>query len=240
MRLAIVSGGSKGLGAAVCAQYRALGYDTIEFSRAAPHPWSVRLDMGDPGAMVPALDAALAPLAARTWDEIVVVGNAAAIGPIGPAARQPAADIVRHLDTNVASGILFLARIVAAFRDHACRKVIVNVSSGAATKGYAGWSLYCASKAALEHFVRAFAAEEALAAHPFLALSFSPGVMDTGMQAEIRAAGEADFPDVARFVGLKDSGALRPADAVAAALLRVAALPAIEPGKTYSVADYLS
>jgi len=240
MRLALISGGSRGLGAALCAHYVALGYEVVEFSRSAPHPYSVRLDLADPRAMAPTLDAALQPLAARAWDEIVAIGNAAVLGPIGPASRQAAADIAAHVDTNVTSGILFLARIAAAFRAHGGRKVMINVSSGAATKGYDGWSLYCASKAALENFVRAMAAEQAREPHPFRVASFSPGVIDTDMQAGIRAAAPEDFPDVGRFVGLKDNGALRPPAVVAAALARVAALPALEGGRTYSVNDFLS
>jgi benzil reductase ((S)-benzoin forming) len=38
--------------------------------------------------------------------------------------------------------------------------------------------------------------------------SIAPGVIDTAMQAELRAASEADFPQLARFLALKEEGAL--------------------------------
>ncbi|HYD80426.1 MAG TPA: SDR family NAD(P)-dependent oxidoreductase [Paucimonas sp.] len=239
MKLAIVSGGSKGLGAALCAQYRARGFDVVEFSRSAPHAFSVRVDFSAPESVAPAVDAALKPLAAREWDEIVAVNNAAVLGPIGPAARKDPADILAHLNTNVVSGILFAARAVAAFQRHACRKTLVNVSSGAAAKGYDGWSLYCASKAALEQFIRSVAAEQAREPHPFTAINLLPGHVDTAMQASIRATDPHEFPDVGRFVGLRDAGALRSPEMVAATLMRIVELPDLQGGAGYSVADYV-
>jgi benzil reductase ((S)-benzoin forming) len=238
MRLAIISGGSKGLGAALCNQYANLGWQVIEFSRSAPHAYSVAGDFSAPQALAPVIDRALAPLAAKQWDEIVVVNNAAMLDPIGPVSRKAPADIITHLNTNVVSGVLFMARAMAAFQSHRCRKALVNVSSGAATKGYDGWSLYCTSKAGLEHFIRSVANEQARDAHPFIAINLSPGVIDTGMQAMIRGASIEEFPDVGRFIGLKNSGALRTPQEVAATLIRIAGLPELKGGATYSVADY--
>lgn len=238
MRLAIISGGSKGLGAALCQQYAGRGWQVIEFSRSAPHAYSVPADFSTPENIAQIVDQALVPLAAKPWDEIVVVNNAAMLGPIGPASRKAPDDVIGHLNTNVVSGILFMARVIAAFQSHACRKTLVNVSSGAATKGYDGWSLYCASKAGLENFIRSLASEQARDAHPFVAINLSPGVIDTGMQAMIRGASMEDFPDVGRFIGLKDAGQLRSADEVAATLIRIAELPDLRGGATYSVADY--
>jgi benzil reductase ((S)-benzoin forming) len=239
MRLAIISGGSKGLGAALCRQYASLGWQVIEFSRSAPHAFSVAADFAVPEALPHVIDQALAPLAERQWDEIVVVNNAAMLDPIGPVSRKAPADIMAHLNTNVVSGVLFLARVMAAFQSHRCRKALVNVSSGAATKGYDGWSLYCGSKAGLENFIRSVANEQARNAHPFIAINLSPGVIDTAMQAMIRGTSVEEFPDVGRFVGLKDSGALRSPEEVAATLIRIAGLPELRGGATYSVADYV-
>lgn len=238
MRLAIISGGSKGLGAALCAQYAALGFEVVEFSRGAPHPFSVKVDFAEPQTAMPVVEAKLAQLAGARWEEIVIVSNAATVGPIGPAANKDAGSIAAHVAVNVTSGILFMARAVAAFQSHACRKVLINISSGAATRGYEGWSLYCASKAALENFVRTVALEQARETAPFMAVNVSPGIIDTDMQQAIRAASKADFPDVERFIGFKDSGALRAPAEVAAAVVRIAGLPHLQAGATISAADY--
>lgn len=239
-RLAIVSGGSRGLGAALCDAWQRRGWQVLELSRSAPHPYSRPLDLGDAHAAARTLAQVLQPLAARRWDEIVVVSNAALLTPIGPVAAQPRDEVITNLTVNVTGGVLLMAEVVAQFQAHTARKTLVNISSGAALKGYAGWSLYCASKAALEQYVRSVAAEQATQAHPLVAINFDPGVMDTGMQAAIRASNADDFPDHARFVERHRAGELRPPEVVATALLRLLDAGRLEGGGRYSVADWLA
>jgi benzil reductase ((S)-benzoin forming) len=238
-RLALVTGGSAGLGRALCERLVAEGHRVVEFSRSAPHPFSVRVDFSSPLAAAKTLQHTLQPLALEPWDEVLAVANAGTLSPIGPASRQDPAALLACMGTNFDSAILFMSQVVAQFQAHPGRKVVANISSGAALKGLAGWSLYCAAKAGLENFVRALAAEQASKPHPLRAVSIDPGVMDTAMQAAIRAADPRDFPEVARFVRRRDEGELRdPAD-VAAAVLRIAGLPGLEPGVRYVAADHL-
>ena len=76
--------------------------------------------------------------------------------------------------------------------------MLVNISSGAATKPYEGWAAYCASKAAVDQLTRVVALEEARA-RPARRTPCHPGLVDTDMQAAIRASDEASFPEVERF-----------------------------------------
>ena len=114
-----------------------------------------------------------------------------------------------------------------------CRKVVASISSGAALKGYAGWSLYCATKAGLEGFVRALALEQQPEPHPLLAVSIDPGVVDTQMQALIRTMSKRDFPEVERFIRRKNEGGLSAPSRVAAAVLRVLSAPTLVGGQRY-------
>ena len=52
-------------------------------------------------------------------------------------------------------------------------------------------------------------------------VSLAPGVIDTGMQAVVRGASAEAFADVERFRAMKAEGVLRPADDVAADILRL-------------------
>ena len=67
------------------------------------------------------------------------------------------------------------------------RGVLVNMSSGAATKPYEGWAAYCASKAAVDQMTRVVALEEAR--HDLFAYAVAPGLVDTDMQTAIRGRG---------------------------------------------------
>lgn len=62
--------------------------------------------------------------------------------------------------------------------------VIVNLSSGAAHRALEGWTAYCVGKAALAMLTNSLALETRARVY-----GFSPGVVDTEMQSEIRASG---------------------------------------------------
>ena len=243
MRLAILTGGSRGLGLALHTALAQQGWQVIEFSRGAPHAGSIQVDLADPAQVETVVKPALARwvdvMGAHTpIDELLVLSNAGVLDPIGPASRKDAAAVRDNLQANFTSAILFMTAVIGQFQTLPCRKVLASVSSGAALKGYAGWSLYCAAKAGLENFIRAVAAEQAGEPHPFIAINVDPGVMDTAMQALIRQQSPADFPEVARFIRRQADGELRPAHDVAAAILRIVALPDLTGGQRLVAADH--
>lgn len=85
---------------------------------------------------------------------------------------------------------------------------ILNISTGAAHKAYAGWSIYCATKAALVHFTRCLALEQQGQANGAKVVALAPGVIDTAMQEAVRRATPEEFAELPRFVALKESGQL--------------------------------
>lgn len=94
------------------------------------------------------------------------------------------------------------------------RGVLVNISSGAARKAFFGWSMYCASKAAVDRMSEAIALEEESTLTAVY--SVAPGVVDTGMQAAIRSKTEAELRDVERFRQMLEVGTLKSPDETAA------------------------
>ncbi|MGF1527467.1 MAG: SDR family NAD(P)-dependent oxidoreductase, partial [Candidatus Competibacterales bacterium] len=105
--------------------------------------------------------------------------------------------------------------------------VLINISSGAAQNAYAGWSAYCASKAAVDRFSEAVALEEADT--PLRVHAVAPGVVDTDMQRRIRGATVEQFPAVAKFHQLKAEGRFNSPDHVARELLAMAFDPRRRP-----------
>ena len=240
MRIALITGGSKGLGLSLCLQLKERGYRVIEFSRSAPHEFSVMADLSSPEESRRTILSAIGGIGAESLEEIIVVNNAGMLEPIGPTSRKDLPPLIANMNTNFTSAILFVTEVVRQFQSAPCRKVIANISSGAALNGYAGWTLYCAAKAGLENFVRALGVEQKQEAHPFIPVNINPGVIDTEMQALIRASSASDFPDVGRFVRRKEQGELAPPALVAAAILRIVESPALEYGALYGVADYIN
>ena len=99
------------------------------------------------------------------------------------------------------------------------QRKVLNISSGLGRRAMASQAGYCAAKAGLDHFTRCVALDEAAKPHGARVCSLAPGVIDTDMQVQLRAAHAADFPDQANFVQLKTQGLLSsPADAAARVL----------------------
>ncbi|MCB9495255.1 MAG: SDR family NAD(P)-dependent oxidoreductase [Fibrobacteria bacterium] len=238
MRLALITGGSRGLGSALCHQYLQDGWTVLEFSRSAPHSFSRPLDLSAPETVATTVKESQEGLPHDAIEELVAIHNAGDVSPITSVAHLDSARVLGSLHANLAGGILFLSTVVDHFAGLPGSKRLANISSGAALKGYAGWSLYCACKGGMEQFVRSLAAEQKHRPHPFLAVNIDPGVMDTSMQATIRASSPKDFPDLPRFVGLKEQGALADPARTARAVRRILSLESLSGGERHATKDH--
>ncbi len=215
---AIVTGHSTGLGAAIAEQLLERGYAVLGLSRRthtslADHfpdmLTECQLDLADTAAIGALVDGAIWRSFTDTNARILLINNAGVLQPIDPAGQQGIARIARAVAVNVAAPLILTDAFIAATENTGDRRVL-HVSSGAARSAYAGWSIYCASKAALDHHARSV--NEDRRPHLHIA-SVAPGVIDTAMQDQIREVDAARFPSVDRFRELKSGGHLqRPQD----------------------------
>lgn len=202
MDVLLLIGGSRGLGRALVEVYHQKGWEVHEFSRTGQPPFNHPLDLSAPTEAERVFRAVLDTVAIPAVDQVVFLLNSAVILPIRKVARLCREEIVASLNVNVVSAVLLCQAFVERFRDFPGPKWIVNIGSGAAHRGFPGWSLYCAGKAAVEGFFRALYEEERSESRPFSVFTYDPHVMDTRMQEEIRASTEQDFPWVERFRAL--------------------------------------
>lgn len=236
-RFWIITGASRGLGAALARAAVAAGDTVLGMARQpAAAGDSLGVDLGDPQAAADALAAALQARALGDFAQLLLVNNAAVLGPVG--SDYTLAEATRHYTINVLAPIALGQAFIAATAGCTVRRRIIHISSGAASRPFAGWNLYCSSKAALEMHGRCLALEQQTAANPTEVVAISPGVIDTGMQAQIRGCDAKVFPDVARFVALHEEGALQTPEAVAAALLRGSASQRRFAGETLTLAEW--
>jgi benzil reductase ((S)-benzoin forming) len=132
----------------------------------------------------------------------------------------PADALERNLVVNLVAPMLLMRRFLRMTEGIAMLRRIINISSGAGRRPIAGWSGYCAAKAGLDMASRVAALEAESRRHAVEVVSLAPGVIDTDMQATVRSQPEEAFADVERFRRMKAEGQLRPAEDVAADILR--------------------
>lgn len=199
MKLAIITGGSQGLGLELVQLLEQENWTVLEISRSGKSRHHIACDLGSDADV----DNLLADMHARLNNyqpsELLFVNNAGVLAPIYSLSQYSTQEITYSLAVNVQSPLQLLALVMNTYRSTAIPKTVLNISSGAALKGYAGWSLYCAGKAALHNACLALREEESHQAQPFRIVNVNPFVMDTAMQAQIRAADIEAFPSRPRF-----------------------------------------
>ncbi|MFC2753074.1 MAG: SDR family NAD(P)-dependent oxidoreductase [Cardiobacterium sp.] len=215
----IISGHSHGLGAALTAAWLQHGARVLGLARrhnpelAASHPGQLQetaIDLADPQAVLDYSRSDAFRHTCQTAETLWLINNAGTVAPSAPLGAQPDDVIIHAVGLNITAPLLLANAVLAHARDHD-RVRIVHISSGAARKPYPGWSIYGASKAALDRHAADAAAEGVRIT------SLAPGVVDTAMQAGMRA--DPAFPLRDQFAALHADGKLQSAAATAAQIL---------------------
>ncbi|AWI28422.1 SDR family oxidoreductase [Streptomyces tirandamycinicus] len=196
----VVTGGSRGIGAATCVRLAADGHDLAlgyvsnaaaaeEVARAVRAAGgrcvAVRVDTADEAAVERLFDIAAAELGTVTG----LVNNAGVTGPLGRLADARTEDLRRVVDVNLLGCLLCCRR---AARDMAAggSGAIVNISSAAATLGAPGeYVHYAAAKAAIDALTVGLAKE--LGPQGVRVNAVAPGTVNTDIHA---AMGDPDRP----------------------------------------------
>lgn len=191
-KVVVITGTSRGIGAAAVRQFVAAGARVAALARSTPAIEALAAQIG-PQVMPlacdvtswPQVSAAMEAVRAK-WGRIdVLVNNAGQIDPIARIADAVPEDWAQAVQVNLA-GPFHVIRAVLPQMKAAGGGTIINVSSGAATSPYEGWSAYCAAKAGALMLTRSLHLEEG----PMIrALGLSPGTVATDMQRRISASG---------------------------------------------------
>ncbi len=220
----IVTGASRGLGAAVARWLAKSGAAVTLVARSEEKLLEVAADVGRLGGSSLVVKADVSDFhACRTAVETTrdhfgridsLVNNAGIVQPLAPIADTDPDDWRHSIEVNLFGSFYLVRAAISDLRKHKGR--IVNVSSGAATMALENASAYCTGKAALNHFTRVLAAEE----KGLTALTVRPGVVDTGMQAVLRNEADNALPaqQIAYYRQLKERGELEPPEVPARAI----------------------
>jgi NAD(P)-dependent dehydrogenase (short-subunit alcohol dehydrogenase family) len=171
---ALVTGGTRGIGAAITERLRADGWTVATLGRTGG---DVQADVGDRDA----LKAAFAEVQERHGPVLVLVNNAGERRD-GLAIRMPDADWDAVLETNL-TGAFTATKLALASMLKARWGRIVNVSSVVAEHANPGQANYAASKAGLLALTRTVAKE--MAKRGITCNAVTPGLIDTDMTADV-------------------------------------------------------
>ena len=230
-RIAVVTGTSSGIGAAVAGQLLQKGWQVVGIARRGSvlrdaNFRQLSADLSDVRAATDIVEREVGPLLDEgAWQRIALVNNAAMAGDPRPMEKLSADDLLRLYALNVVVPTWLMGFIVRHTRADAALR-IVNVSSGAAVQPLPGLGAYGGSKAALRMAGMILgqeldSAQRTAPAPPDAAvLSYEPGVVDTEMQTGARSHSPKDFPWVGMFVDFKRQGMLVRASVPAADIVR--------------------
>lgn len=216
-KLVIITGHSRGLGQALAQAYLQQGCQVIGLARQG---WTqpptllqqINLDLSDDKQLMSWL--AEKPLTAKIAqaEEVILINNAGVVTPNALAGQQNPEAIVQAIKINVTAPLLLTNAVIAATVAAGVPLRIAHISSGAGRNAYPGWSIYGATKAALDQHAAVVAIEN----RPHVRIaSIAPGVVDTAMQAQIRASDTELFPLRNHFVDLYDNQRLQTPEATA-------------------------
>ena len=199
-RVALVTGGSHGIGKAIVMRLVAEGARVALCGRNAADAKAVAAAAGR-DALGLAADVAQAAdvdrLVAQTLERFgridVLVNNAGVYGPIGPAWQNEPRQWQEALAINLGGTFLTCHRVVPEMIKAGGGKII-NMSGGGAATPFPRFSAYAVSKAAVVRFTETLAVE--VAGHNIQVNAVAPGFVATRLHEATLAAGEragADF-----------------------------------------------
>ncbi|MET3682530.1 benzil reductase ((S)-benzoin forming) [Alkalibacillus flavidus] len=249
MKYAIVTGASKGLGKEVAKNLLQNGYHVYTVARqqqvdelemlsqqVTTEYHHVAKDLSDLSEIESFSKLLTDNLSGQPIDELLLVNNAGMVTPMGPVGQLEDSSIAKHVTLNLTAPMMLVNTIKATI--DAKHLTVINITSGAAEKAIYGWNAYSSTKAAINQYTETAALEADELSSGDTHIAFSPGVMDTDMQGEIRSASSDDFKDVDNFKQLKENNQLRSAKDVADLLQQLIDQPeTLENGRVYRVYD---
>lgn len=190
---AIITGASRGIGAATAEHLHHVGYNVVLVARSKDAIDALAKKLGERARAVTcdvadfnSVNAAVSQTVSEFGSIDLVVNNAGLIDPIARIEDSDPQAWSKFVDVNL-KGVYNCVRAAIPHMKSGGGGTIINISSGAATSALEGWSHYCASKAAVLMLTRMIAKEES--ENSIRAVGLSPGTVATDMQVAIKSSG---------------------------------------------------
>jgi benzil reductase ((S)-benzoin forming) len=243
MKLAILTGSSRGLGLEIAHQLIAINWTVLGLSRSSPGDLGPRYvhctaDLENQKQCIDAIDSKFNGIGQTQISEILIIHNASVFAPVGMLSNLSPESISSSFQTNFLTP-LYLTQYLIQFAE--AKKLtlkIIFISSPAASIGIPGASIYCATKAGVESLVRGIHAETPYYKTLVICASFMPGRIDTEMQAEMRAYSKEQFPTVELYQAFHKNGDLKDPKLVAKLFCENLIQKELQSGRSYSIGEF--
>lgn len=239
----IITGTRRGLGKALAIE--ALSRDDWVFALSRKPDFSEKkyvnllCDLSRTDLLIDKLETLFSKIPIEALTAMVLINNAGVLAPIKKMADARTDQIQNNINVNLTAPAILIAGFLKLTQNLNFSRRIINISSGAAKNAYAGWGPYCSTKAGLNMLTKCVALEQGDHAGAVKICSVAPGVLDTGMQEQIRQALPEDFPKQERFIQLKQQGDLLAPSLVAKILLEFDRQGALAQGGIYDIREML-
>ncbi len=226
-KIALVTGASRGIGAAVAKSLAAKGAHVIALARTTGGLEELDDEIKKLGG-----SATLVPADIRKFDDLdrmgqalferfkkldILVGNAGSLGVLSPLPHADQKAWNEVIEVNVTANFRLIRSLDLLLRAADAARAVF-ITSGAANKATAYWGPYAVSKAALDMLVRTYAAEVSNTA--MKVNLFNPGPVRTRMRAKAMPG--------------EDPMTLEPPETVAEAIVELCLPDVSENGKLYN------
>jgi len=189
----LITGASKGIGAATARVFAAAGANVALAARNGDAVAELAGDIGERAIAIPCdvsryweVEAAVAACHTAFGRLDVLIGNAGVIDPISSLGTADPEAWGHAIDVNL-KGVFNGMRAALPGMQAQGSGTIITISSGAAHNALDGWSAYCASKAGAAMLTQSANLENR--DHGIRVMGLSPGTVATDMQREIKKSG---------------------------------------------------
>ncbi len=195
-KTALITGASRGIGAAAARKLADYGANTVLVARRTNLIDGIAEEINESGGKALSISCDVANYTSladavkttrSTFGRLdILVNNAGVIDPIARLADSSPEEWDRVVDINL-KGVYHGIRAALPVMEEQASGTIINISSGAATGALEGWSHYCATKAAVLSLTKC--TDKEVRDRGIRVVGLSPGTVATDMQVAIKASG---------------------------------------------------
>lgn len=169
---------------------------------------------------------------------IYLINNAATAEPVKPIDKADQGEIAHAAMLNYVAPALLTSAFIKLTEKIKCRKMILNITSGAATNPHHGMGMYCSTKAAVDQFTRCVAIEQETRENPVHLHAISPGFVDTVMLRGLADKSIDEFASKPMFEEVISSGKPVAPEKVAKMILDLWLNEKLKHGEVSHLSDY--